>query len=111
MEEIPSFLSLLASTRGRDYHYDISAGKMLTYVFGLLNCSQKETTLQTFHGHSGPVTSLAFYTAATAPIVFSGSWDRTIRSFDIKVKKDVGFRIIDRVFNSVALHRLEKHSL
>ncbi|POV98531.1 hypothetical protein PSTT_14364, partial [Puccinia striiformis] len=49
----------------------------------------------TFRGHAGPVTSLAIFTHAitthqTRKILFTGSWDKTIKSWDIEVSR-LGF--------------------
>ncbi|KAI7956917.1 hypothetical protein MJO28_004012 [Puccinia striiformis f. sp. tritici] len=45
----------------------------------------------TFRGHAGPVTSLAIFTHAitthqTRKILFTGSWDKTIKSWDIETQ-------------------------
>ncbi|KAG9103127.1 hypothetical protein FRC06_000153 [Ceratobasidium sp. 370] len=41
-------------------------------------------TVQVFKGHTGPVTCLAFFEASQATILLSGSWDQTIKAWDVE---------------------------
>lgn len=62
----------------------VATQRRLTALFSLQ--TGKTTTL--FKGHTGPVTSLAFYNAAGLPkseIMFSGSWDKSIRATETSV--------------------------
>lgn len=49
--------------------------------------SQTGKTIQAYKGHSGPVTSLAFYKISKLPreLLFTGSWDKSIRVWDVEV--------------------------
>lgn len=70
--------------------------------------SQSGKTKQIYKGHTGPVTSLAFYTTPSTPasdsapanvkasreVLLSGSWDKSVRVWDTLVRPATATRAL-----------------
>jgi WD40 repeat protein len=46
---------------------------------------QTGETRRVFRGHKGPVTSVALAESSTRLLLFTGSWDKTVRVWDAEV--------------------------